>query len=62
MELQIPIFMQVLLFLRQSLNKLGKIFPSDKKQNALRAQTGTMALNTLQNYVYLPERTTERNL
>lgn len=62
-KLQNPVFMQVLLFLRVSLNKWRKIFILEKKQNALRAQTAIMTLNPLQSYVYLCAQTaTERNL
>lgn len=53
-ELQNPVFMQVLLFLRGFLNKWRKVFLSEKKQNVFRARTGLMALNPLQSYVYLP--------
>lgn len=52
-ELQNPVFMQVLLFLRGFLNKRRKVFLSEKKQNVFRARTGLMALNPLQCYVYL---------
>lgn len=60
-ELQNPVFTQVLLFLRGSLNKRRKIILSEKKQNALRAQIGIMALNTLQSHVYLPAVCTKSN-